>query len=143
MVVSIIAVLALVGCVTAILMLATLPTASRLQGEITSLDTRLDAARSQVAALDAVGPSVDRLRHQVTGLSTRLTRLAQTVHGLQSSTSLTQNQAAGLQACLPQVQQELDGLTLKTSSAAGRLTRVGLAVPPLLSPSCQALFSGT
>lgn len=124
-------------------MLATLPTAARLQGEVASLNRRLDATRTQLAALQAgVAPAEARLAHQMTVLAGRVRGLQQTVHGLQNGASVAQNQAAGLQACLPEVQQELDGLTLRMSLAAGRLTRVGLIVPPLLSPSCQALFSG-
>jgi hypothetical protein len=144
---SALAVLALVGCVTAILMLATLPTAARLQGEVASLNSRLHATRTQLADLQAGVARTDSrgsgLSHDVNRLSSRVAGLQQTVHGLQNSTTLTQEQAAGLRACLPQVQQELAGLTLRTSSSAGRLINVGLSVPALLSPSCQVLFSGT
>jgi septal ring factor EnvC (AmiA/AmiB activator) len=144
---SALAVLALVGCVAAILMLATLPTAARLQGEVASLNSRLDAAHTQLAKLQAGIARTDSqgsgVGHEVTRLSSRVAGLQATVHGLQDSTTLTGEQAAGLRACLPQVQQELAGLTLKTISSAGRLINVGLSVPALLSPSCEVLFSGT
>ena len=54
---SVLAVLALVGCVVAILMLATQPTAVRLEREIGSLNRRLAADQGQLASLRA---AVDR-----------------------------------------------------------------------------------
>lgn len=143
---SILAVLALVGCVAAILMLATQPTAARLEREIGELTRRLGAAHTQLVALQAV---VGHARSQDAGLSRdtkrldgRLTGLQRTVHGLQSSTSLTQEQAIGLRDCVPQLQQELAGLSVRTRSVNGHLTSVGLHDPAFLSPPCQALFSG-
>jgi hypothetical protein len=143
---SILAILALVGTVVAILMLATQPTAARLEREIGSLNSRLGAARSQLVALNDVARHArsqsGRLKHAVSGLQGRLAGLARTVHGLQGSMSLGQEQEDGLRACVPQLQQEVAGLTVKTSSVKGRVTRVGLSDPPLLSPTCQALLSG-
>jgi hypothetical protein len=143
---SILAVLALVGCVAAILILATQPTAARLEQEIGSLTHRLTAAQGQLAALQAV---VGRTRSQGASLSRdtnhlagRLTGLQRAVHGLQSSASLAQEQAIGMRDCVPQLQQELTGLIVRSRSVNGRLTSVGLQDPALLSPSCQALFSG-
>jgi hypothetical protein len=143
---SILGVLALVGCVIAILILATQPTAAKLEREIGSLNGRLGAARSQLVHLQAVAGRTasqgSSVKHAVSGLRGRLAGLERTVHGLQSATSVGQEEEAGLRACVPQLQQELAGLTLMTSSVKGRVTRVGLSDPPQLSPSCQALFSG-
>jgi hypothetical protein len=143
---SILAVLALVGCVIAILLLATQPTAARLEREIGSLNSRLGAARSELVTLQAVvgraasqGSSV---RQDVSQLGGRVAGLQQTVHGLQASTSLTQEQGVGMRDCVPQLQQELFGLILKTRSVNGRVTSVGLSEPALLSPSCQTVLSG-
>ena len=146
MVASTLAVLALVGCVAAILMLATEPTAARLERQIASLDQRLGTAHSQLAVLQgAVRRSIARepgLVSDVTRLGERVTGLERTVHGLQSSTSLTGEQAAGLRDCLPQVQRELAGLTLRTRSINGRVTSVGLGDPVPVSASCEALLTG-
>jgi septal ring factor EnvC (AmiA/AmiB activator) len=143
---SILAVLALVGCVIAILLLATQPTAARLEQEIGSLNTRLGAARSELVALQAVVGSAatkgSSLRQDVSHLGGRVAGLQQTVHGLQSSTSLTQEQAIALRDCVPQLQRELFGLILKTRSVNGRVTSVGLSEPALVSPACQPVLSG-
>lgn len=143
---SILGVLALVGCVVAILMLATQPTAAKLESEIGSLNSRLGAAQSQLVTLQAlVGRSAaerSRMTRAVNGLQGRVAGLRRTVHGLQSSTTVGQEEQAGLRACVPQLQQELAGLSLTTSSVHGRVTRVGLSDPPLPSPACQSLFSG-
>ena len=140
------AVLALAGCVGAVLMLATEPVAARLEHEVASLDRRLGTAHGQLVALQtAVGRSIarePRLSNDLTRLGRRVTGLVRTVHGLQSSTSLTGEQAAGLRDCVPQVQRELAGLTLTTRAVHGRVTSVGLSDPTLLSPSCASLFAG-
>lgn len=143
---STLAVLALVGCVIAILMLATQPTAARLEREVASLNHRLGATRGQLVTLQtALGhitsrePSLTNNLHRLGG---RVAGLGRTVHGLQGSTSLTQEQAAGLHECVPQVQRELAGLAVKTRSVNGRVISVGLSDPALVSQSCAALLSG-
>jgi hypothetical protein len=143
---SILGVLALVGCVIAILILATQPTAAKLESEIGSLNSRLGAAQTQLVTLQAQfgrsGAQRARMTRAVNGLTGHVAGLQRTVHGLQSSTIAGQERQAGLSACVPQLQQELAGLSLTTSSVHGRVTRVGLSDPPLPSPACQSLFSG-
>ncbi len=143
---STLAVLALVGCVMAILMLATQPTATRLEREIGALSRRLAADQSQMATLrGAVGRTDARggtLSRQLTRLSGRLGGLVRSVHGLQSATTTVQEQAVGLRDCVPQLQRELTGLALQTRSVHGRLTSVGLLNRVGLSVPCQALVSG-
>lgn len=143
---SVLAVLALVGCVVAILMLATEPTAARLEREIGSLNRRLAAEQIQLAtlraAVDRTGAQGSALHRQVGHLDGRLTGLQRTVHGLQAVTSVAEEQAIGLRDCVPQLQQELTGLALRTRSVGGRVTSVGLRNPILLSAPCQSLFSG-
>ena len=143
---SILAVLALVGCVSAILMLAVAPTAARLDREIASLNSRLGTTRSQLVTLQTVvGRTTlqgSRLKRDVRRLGGHVAGLQRTVHGLQTSTSLAQEEAVGLRDCVPQLQQELTGLFLKTHSVNGRVTSVGLSEPALVSPSCQAVLSG-
>jgi hypothetical protein len=143
---SILGVLALVGCVIAILMLATQPTAAKLESEIGSLTSRLGAAQSQLVTLQAQVSRSAAQRRSVTravnGLKGRLVGLQRTVHGLQGSTTLGLEEQAGLRACVPQLQQELVGLSLTTRSVRGRVTRVGLNDPSALSAACQSLFSG-
>lgn len=143
---AILAVLALVGCVIAILLLATQPTAARLEREIGSLNSGLATARRQLVTLQAeVGRTTSQgssLHTDVSRLGGHVAGLGRTVLGLQSSTSLTQEQAIGLRDCVPQLQQELSGLILKTRSVNGRVISVGLSEPALLSRSCAAVLSG-
>lgn len=143
---AMLAVIALVGCVVAILLLAAQPTATRLEQEVASLTHRLDAAQGELAALrTAAGRSAAQSALMAGGvrrLTTRVAGLQRTVRGLQSSTTLTQQQAAGLRACVPQLQRELAGLTLRTRSVGGQLRSVGLSDGALLSPGCRSVFSG-
>ena len=143
---STLAVLALVGCVIAILMLATQPTAARLESEVASLNHRLGATRGQLVKLQtALGHITSReptLTTDLHRLGGRVAGLGRTVHGLQSNASLTQEQAAALHDCVPEVQRELAGLAVKTRSVNGRVISVGLSDSALVSPSCEALLSG-
>jgi hypothetical protein len=143
---SALAVLALVGCVIAVLMLATEPTAARLERDISSLTRRLSADQTQLtrltAAVDRTGAAGTALRHQLGHVAGRLAGLRRTVHGLQAASTVEQQQAVGLRVCVPQLQEELTGLVLQTRSVRGRVTSVGLHTPVLPSAPCQALFSG-
>jgi septal ring factor EnvC (AmiA/AmiB activator) len=144
--VSILAVLALVGCVMAILMLATQPTAARLEREIGTLSRRLAADQGQLDTLRAEAGRTEArdgaLSRQLRRTADRMAGLQRTVHGLQGVTAVAQEQAVGLRDCVPQLQQELAGLVLETRSVAGRVTSVGLRNPILLSAPCHSLFSG-
>jgi hypothetical protein len=144
---SMLAVVALVGCVIAVLILATEPTAARLQGEVASLNSRLHAAQIQLAQLhrdttEATAQGAN-FRTSASGLRHRLAGLQRTVHGLQGGANMMQEQSAALRDCAPQLQQELAGLTIKSRSVRGRLTSVGLTESTAPSPACQTVFSGT
>jgi hypothetical protein len=142
---STLAILALVGCVIAVLMLATEPTAAKLESEVGSLNSRLHAAQGQLARLHGIAAQATAseagLQHAASGLRRKLTGLQRTVHGLQNGANLMQDEAAALRDCAPQLQQELAGLTLKSRSVHGRLTNVGLSDSIAPSSACQAVFS--
>ena len=143
---SVLGILALVGCVIAVLILAIQPTAARLQGQIGSLSSRLEATESQVAALQKVVVQSARQGSHLTrslGLLRRhMHGLQRTVHGLQSSSSLTREQTNGLRVCFAQLQQELRGLTFKTRSVRGHVTNFGLSETAGPSGACGAVFGG-
>lgn len=143
---STLAVLALVGCVTAVLVLAIAPTATRLQEDVGSLNARLAVTENQLAALQRLTAhtaargsrltkSIGLLRHHMAGLQ-------RTVHGLRGSSTLTREQTAGMSACFGELQQELSGLVLRTRSAHGHVTSVGLTRTAAPSAACGAAFSG-
>lgn len=143
---SVLGVLALVGCVMAVLILAIQPTADRLQGQIGSLSSRLEAAESQLAALRQdvthTARQASRLTRGIGLFSRHMSGLRRTVHGLQGSSATTREQTDGLRACFAQLQQELTGLTLKTRSVRGRVTNVGLSEATGPSAACGAMFGG-
>jgi hypothetical protein len=142
---SILAVLALVGCVMAILILAIEPTASRMQNDIASLSGRLDATQSQLSALQQTtihtARQGSRLTRSVGLLSRHMDGLQRTIHGLQGSSSATREATDGLRACFAALQQELSGLTLRTRSVRGHVTNVGLSDAVGAPGACGAVFS--
>lgn len=143
---SILAVLALVGCVMAVLLLAVAPTASRMQGDIASLTSRLEATEGQLAAVQKVTARAarqeSRLSRNIGLLSRHMTGLQRTIHGLQGSSSVTREKTDGLRACFAALQQELGGLTLKTRSVHGHVTDVGLRETGGAPAACGAVVSG-
>lgn len=144
---SILAVLAIVGAVTAVLILTAQSTTATLEGEIGALNGRVDAARREVAALQA---GAARLTSQNVSAQTEVHRLGRgiaalrrTVAGLQSTGGIAQEQANAVRACVPQLQQELARLSLSTQSVKGRLTGVVLADSARLTPACRVVLSGS
>lgn len=143
---SVLAVLALVGCVAAVLLLAIAPTAARLQGNVASLDARLASTQSQLAALQTMtahaASQSSRLSRGVRRLTHRIAGVSRTVHGLQASSMLLRQQSDGMRACFAELQHELNGLTVTTRWVRGRFRSVGLSQAGRLSPACTSVFSG-
>jgi hypothetical protein len=143
---SVLAVLAIVGCVTAVLILAVEPTAARLQGQIGTLDGRLQAAESQLAAVQKAAVHAASQGSHLTKamglLSRHMTGLDRTVHGLQGSAAADREASDGLRACFAGLQQELSGLTLRSRSVHGHLTNVGLSESVGPSGACGTAFAG-
>jgi hypothetical protein len=142
---SILAVLAIVGCVTAVLLLAIAPTASRMQNDITALSTRLETVDSQLSAVKGTATHTarqgSRLTRNVGVLNRHMRGLGRTIHGLQGATNATREETDGLRACFGALQAELSGLTLKTRSAHGHVTDVGLSDTAGAPASCGAVFT--
>jgi cell division protein FtsB len=143
---SILAVLAIVGAVTAILILTAQSTTATLEGEIGALNGRTDAARREVAALQAGAARLTSqnlsARTEVRRLGRGIAALRRTVAGLQSTAGTAQEQANAVRACVPQLQQELAGLSLSTHSVKGRLAGVALTDSAGLTPGCRVVLSG-
>ena len=142
---SILAVLAIVGCVTAVLFLAVVPTATRMQNDITALSSRLEAADSQLATLHTMAVHTarqgSRLNRSVNLLDRHMHGLGRTIHGLQGATNAAREEGDGLRACFDALQAELSGLTLKTRSAHGHVTDVGLAESASAPAACGSAFT--
>lgn len=140
---SVLAVLALVGCVTAILLLAIEPRAARLEGQVAGLSSRLAASRSELGVLERRVDGTDRrgsqVAHDVGRLSQRVRGLQRTVSGLQNGAQLTREQAVGLSLCVAGLRQSLAGLSVQSRSVAGRLTGVGLSDPAPARSACPEL----
>jgi hypothetical protein len=144
---SILAVMALVGCVTAVLVLAVAPTASRMQNDISTLSTRLNSANSRLAALQTkvlhAARQGSRLSRRVGLLNRHQAGLSRTIHGLQGATSATREESDALRACFAALQAELGGLAVRTRSVRGRVTDVGLTDTLGAPASCgDALSTG-
>ncbi len=142
---SVLAILAIVGCVTAVLILAIVPTAARLQNQIGSLNTRLQAADTQLAAVQssarrATGHEA-RLTRTVGLLSRHMHGLERTVGGLQGSATASRQATDGLHACFAGLQEQLSGLTLRTRSVRGDVTDVGLTDGVGPAGACGAVFA--
>ena len=139
---SILAVLALVGCVTAVLLLAIAPTASRMQNDIRSLSGRLDSAQSQLTALQTAAVHTarqgSRLTKRIRLLDRHMTGLGRTIHGLQGSSSATREETDALRACFAALQAQLGGLALRTRSVHGHVTTVGLTETASAPAGCGA-----
>ncbi|MFZ1993789.1 MAG: hypothetical protein WAU75_06745 [Solirubrobacteraceae bacterium] len=143
---SILAVLALMGCGMAILMLAIEPAASRMQGDIASLRTRLGATASQLSALQTTtmhaARQESRLTQSIGLLSRHMNGLQRTIHGLQGRSTAAGDVTDGLRACIAALQQELGGLTLRTRSVHGHVTTVGLSDTGGAAGACGAVVNG-
>jgi hypothetical protein len=143
---SILAIMALVGCVMSILLLAIAPTATRMQGDIASLTGRLQDTKSQLAAVQKLTVHAarqgSRLSRSIGLVNRHMTGLQRTIHGLQRSSSATREETDGLRACFTALQQELGGLTLKTRSVHGHVTNVGLSDTVGAPGACGAAVSG-
>lgn len=100
---------------------------------------------------------VSSLRKQVAAADARVAALKSTsVSGLQSSLASTQTTIGTLQAvvghlhgamnsltlCVPQLQQEINGLTLNTNTQGGFLTGVNLNNPTIVSSNCNSTLYG-
>jgi hypothetical protein len=142
---SVLAVLAIVGCVTAVLLLAIAPTATRMQNDITALSGRLATAQTQLSTLQTrvvhTARQGSRLTRSVHILSRHLHGLGRTIHGLQGSTNATREETDGLRACFATLQAELSGLTIKTRSVHGHVTDVGLTDTAGVPAACGAVFT--
>jgi len=143
---SILAVLALMGCVMAIIVLAVEPTASRMQSDIASLRTRLDTTVSQLTALQKkmvhAARHGSRLPQSIGVLSRHMNGLQRTIHGLQGSSTAAREATDGLRACVAALQQELGGLTRRTRSVHGHVTSAGLSDIVGAPAICGAVVSG-
>jgi uncharacterized protein YoxC len=143
---SSLAVLALVGVVIAVLIMATEPTMSRLKNDVGALTRQLGSTHGQLTALQsAMARSAAHsagLTRNVRRLDRHVSGLQRTVHGLQASSTITHEETAGLRDCVPQLQNELAGLTVRTRSAHGRVTDVGLSDAELISPACESVLLG-
>ncbi len=142
---STLGVLAIVGCVMAVLILAIQPTASRMQNDIASLTERLGATESQLTSLQRLTAHAarqgSRLSRSIGLLDRHLSGLGRTVGGLQGASSAARNETDGLRACFAALQQELGGLTLRTHSVHGHVTNVGLSDTMGAPSACGAVFS--
>ena len=109
------------------------PKTSSLQSRIDSLSSDLTRARAEISSLRAdvaTSASATNVKH----VNRSLAGLRRTVGGMQNTIVQLRAELGALRGCAPQLQQELNGLTARTSKHG---------TPVLtLSPQCSALLGG-
>jgi len=157
----VVAMIALVGLGTGIYAIASQPQTTTLRRETTSLTATLSRANQQISALQSsvahaatqgnltqlqgtVGSlqhGASLLRRNVGQLQGDVGQLQGSVGQLQSSVSQLKNQTSRVLSCLPQLQQQVDGLNVKTTNVGGWLTSATLSNPTAVSKACaQTVF---
>jgi uncharacterized protein HemX len=126
-----IALIAMVAGGAAVVAITNEPHTSSLQRELSALQVQLDATRTQLAALEQTNASRTQMAH----LSKSVAGLSRTVGGLQSSSGPLRTKVDGLLICMPQLQSELAGTTVR-----GRGKHTSLVSTATLSPGCAAML---
>jgi hypothetical protein len=90
-----------------------------LHSEDVSLSRELSAANGQIAALKASSQAgaVSALRGDMSGLQAQMSKLT---------------------LCIPEMQQEINGMTVQTSNTGGYLTTAYISDPTIVSSDCQS-----
>jgi hypothetical protein len=128
----IIGVVALAGLVFGSLALFNQPTPSTatLQAEVRALRSELTNQKVQIAALknDSQAGAVQTLQSSLRGLTL-------TMDGVQSNLK-------NWNVCLPEIQQELSGMTVQTQNNGVALTDAYLQNPTIISSDCTKTLNG-
>ncbi len=107
------------------------PQTRSLQQEVSSLQTQVASARQQLTTLQHVGASGSEVRR----LSRTVAGLGRTVGGLQGSSAPLKNRVDALTVCIPQLQGELAGQSIRGSGKQASLVSSGT-----ISPGCAAVL---
>jgi hypothetical protein len=131
----IVAVVALAGLGTGIAAIASAPQTTTLQQQVKTLQAHAKTASVQSA--DA--------RAQIATLQSSLSHSAtqDNVTTLQTSVGRLQNQIVTMLICIPQLQQEMGGLSVQTANNSGWLTEAYLQNPTIISQNCSKMLSGS
>ena len=158
---SVVALIAVAGLGTGIYAIASQPQTSGLRHQVAALTGKLSSANTQLAALRssvARAPSMGNvtqlqksvaslrkgaagLRSNVVGLGRHVGTLESGVAQLRSGVGHVQAQTSKLLNCLPQLEQQIARLNVKTTSLGGLLTGAALSTPTAITSACaQSVF---
>jgi hypothetical protein len=118
--VPIVAVLAIVGLGFGIYAVASKPSTGSLQHRVSMLEGELSTANQNITALQA---------------STAQAATAGNVGKLEAAMSM-------LTLCLPQLQQEVGGLNIQTTTQNGYMTNAYIQSPTIISQNCMKTLYG-
>lgn len=143
---AVLAVVALAGCGVGGLALATQPQTSGLRSRVSSLTAQLRTTRAELAqvqaALAAGTSRQDVLQTTVTGLSHRVAGVQGSVRRLDRGLTTVRTNTNALTACVPQLQHEIEGLSLQSTVTGGVVTSVLLSNPTAIPASCSRTLYG-
>ena len=159
---SAVVLIALAGLGTGIYAIASQPQTSGLRDRVAALNAKLSSANTQLAALrssvaqtaskgnitqlqKSVGSlhrGAAKLGSQVVGLGGRVGKLNSDVAQLRSSVSQVRAQTSKLLNCLPQLEQQITRLNIKTTSLGGLLTGATLSTPTAITSTCARTVFG-
>jgi chromosome segregation ATPase len=144
---------------------ASAPATNSLHTQVTSLRSQTASLQAQLGSLQAqLGTLRTESRAQQGALrrevSSLRSALASEQHTSRSATASLEKAAAGaasisslnrvkgsvhqLQTCVPELQQELSGLKIQTTTRTnGALTSAGLTNPTIISRSCTSTLTGS
>lgn len=123
----IIAVLALGGIGVGVYALTKDPSLSSLRGDVRTLRADLASENREIATLKT---------------STADAATAGNVSTLQNSVSSVQNTMRMYKVCIPELQQQINGMTVQTSNNGGYLTDAYLQNPTIVSSDCTKFLNG-
>jgi hypothetical protein len=104
---------------------------SHLQGELSGLNQRLASDEATISSIKASS--------QASAVST----LQGQVSTLQGQLRSTQNQLQKFQVCVPELQQEINGMNVNTSNTGGFLTSAFIDNPTIISTTCSKTLNGS
>ena len=130
----IVAVVALVAVGLGIFAIASDPQTTTLRHDVSALQIQLKTAHAQIVTLKSSSAQAAS-QGNVAQLQASVTQLQGKVGGLQ-------NQTSKLITCVPQLQQELNGLNVTTANTNGWLTSAYLSNQTIISQDCTKTLNG-
>jgi hypothetical protein len=133
--------LAVVGVGLGLFALTNQPSTAPLQQQIDALKAVEASQHQQIAALQA---ETQNLKVATAGAATagNMAALQTSVGGLSHTMAGVQGDLSTLHICLPELNQEVNGLNINTANTGGYLTSAYLTNPTIVSSNCTKFLTG-